>query len=366
MSKTSADDIPSPNYICTPIVKTIISSLTRPPTPNHIGELSQQPLFAEWTLFKNYDKMLQSGTWSAPILRSTIPKEKTILPACVTFKVKDTDTTNTYELYCRTCANGSSMKEHVDYTNSYSPVGSIDSIRLLLSITASQRWTLNVLDISNAFQTSIIFDPNERTYLSLPPFYLEWFLATWPDYKLPSTNTKDLAIQCLCAIQGTKDAGNKWYTLFRQQLLSLGMTRCAIDHGVFLWTFQTIKSLLVLETYDILMASENDIPFIHLKEELGKMFDLTTATGSTLKFLNLRLIQTPCGISLDQTSHIMSQIIQPYFKDVPHTSIPNRQFPFPIEPYFEQDLFEAPPLTGIDLQNIERKYRYPFNHLVGQ
>jgi len=368
MIKSQPNDNTSTNYIVLPIAKTVVSSPTRPPTPNHVGELSRQPLFAEWksALFKNYDKMLHSGTWSAPILRSSIPPEKTVLPARVTFKVKDTNVENNYELYCRTCANGSTMKENVDYQNSYSPVGSIDSIRLLLSIAASRRWILNALDISNAFQTSIIFDPDERTYLSLPPFYLEWFTATWPDYKLPSTNIKELVIQCLRAIQGTRDAGNKWYTLLLKKLLSLGLTRCTIDHGVFLWTYNNIPSILVLETDDILMASANSEPFHHLKTELEKMFDLTTTTGSTLKFLNLRLIQTSCGISFDQTSHITNQILKPYFKDIPPASIPSRPYPFPIDPSFEQQLYEAPPLTGIDLLNTEKTYKHPFNHLVGQ
>jgi hypothetical protein len=89
------------------------------------------------------------------------------------------------------------MKAHIDYTNSYFPVGSINGICLILSLAAEKGWTLNVLDISKAFQTSIIFDPNKRTYLSLPPFYLEWFHSQWPDYVLPSKNPKDLVIQCL-------------------------------------------------------------------------------------------------------------------------------------------------------------------------
>jgi len=67
------------------------------------------------------------------------------------------------------------MEENIDYTNSYSSVGSIDSIRLILAIAASGKLKLNVLDISNAFQTSVVFDPDDCTYITLPPFYLEWF-----------------------------------------------------------------------------------------------------------------------------------------------------------------------------------------------
>jgi hypothetical protein len=50
-------------------------------------------------LFKNYHKMLNSGTWSAPILRSLVPSTKTVLPPHVTFKVKTTDVDNTYERF---------------------------------------------------------------------------------------------------------------------------------------------------------------------------------------------------------------------------------------------------------------------------
>jgi hypothetical protein len=160
-----------------PMGMTVIVTPIRPIAPNHIGELHNNPFYADWksSLFKNYDNMLSSGTWSAPMLRSTVPPNKQVLQNRVTFKVKDTDLPNTYELYGRICANGSPMKQNVNYTDSYSPVGSIDSIRLVLAIAASKRLRLNVLDISNAFQTSIIFDPSERTYITLPQFYREWF-----------------------------------------------------------------------------------------------------------------------------------------------------------------------------------------------
>jgi hypothetical protein len=102
--------------------------------------------------------------------------------------------------------------------------------------------------------------------LSLPPFYLEWFTSQWPDYKLPSLNIKDLVIQCLRAIQGTKDAGNRWYTLLHAWLQDLGLQRTTTDHGVFTWTHENEQCLLVLETDDILMASKTTRPFDFLRQ----------------------------------------------------------------------------------------------------
>jgi hypothetical protein len=123
-----------------PIVSTTITSHFHPIAPQHIGELQHNIFYSDWksSLFKNYDKMHTAGTWSTPILRSMIPSNKNVLCSRIAFKVKDTEIQNTYKLHSCTCADGSIMKEHIDYSLSYSPVSSIDSIRLLLAISAAK------------------------------------------------------------------------------------------------------------------------------------------------------------------------------------------------------------------------------------
>jgi hypothetical protein len=59
---------------------------------------------------------------------------------------------------------------------------------LLLNLAAALGLLISILDISNAFQNSIIFDASECIYLSLPSLYLDWFRQQWPDYNLPSLN----------------------------------------------------------------------------------------------------------------------------------------------------------------------------------
>ncbi len=268
--------------------------------------------------------MLASGTFSAPILRSSVPQNKSILRPWVACKVKDTSIPHQYDLYARTCVDGSTQKENIDYTDSYSPVGSIDSVRILLSIAAYSGLLISIMDISNAFQNSIIFDATERVYISLPPLYLDWFRQQWPDYTLPSLNVKDLVIQCLKSIQGTKDAGQRWYKLLSGFLLALGLIRCSCDHGIFIWRLPTETCYLALETDDLLFISTTRSPFLRLKTELEKLFDLTVSEGAVLKFLNLRIIQSPSGISFDQTNHIKNTVLSEYFRDVLVTSIPRQ------------------------------------------
>jgi hypothetical protein len=83
------------------------------------------------------------------------------------------------------------MGEGTEFSTSYSPVGSVDNIWLSVALAAPQGLQLFVLDVSNAFQKSIIFDPMEQVYITLPSFYLDCFTAKWPDFRLPSICSKD-------------------------------------------------------------------------------------------------------------------------------------------------------------------------------
>jgi hypothetical protein len=253
----------------------VISCPTHPDTPKHFGQTLATPFASDWqdALFQNYNKMLNTDTFSAPLLCSDVPPNKSILRPRIACGVKDTSTAHHYDLYACTCADGSTQKEFVDFTDSCSPVASIKSIRVLLNIAASSNLLVSVLDISNAFQNSINFDASESVFISLPPLYLDWFHSQWPDYDLPSLNTKELVLQCLKAIQGTQDAGRPWYILLSGCLFELHMVCSSTHHGIFIWTCHGEKRFLALATDDILFLSKICTPFLLLHQSLEKLYD---------------------------------------------------------------------------------------------
>ena len=61
------------------------------------------------------------------------------------------------------------------------------------------------------------------------------------------------------------------------------------------------------------MSTENIICFERLTQEIDTLFDYTFQEGSKLKLLNINIIQSKYGISIDQTDHIMKNIIQEYW-----------------------------------------------------
>ena len=106
---------------------------------------------------------------------SSLSPDTKILRPRIYFSVKTTDIDNQYGIYSRTCVDVSSMLEGVDFTVSYVPVASIRSLRIIIAIDPAEGIILFVLDISNAFQNTILPNPVERVYISLPYLYLDCY-----------------------------------------------------------------------------------------------------------------------------------------------------------------------------------------------
>lgn len=352
------EDEQTPCDLPIPIANRIINLPNKPATPEHIGQVIHSPLCAEWTdaIFENYEKMATSNTFSKPFLRSLLPKDTTILHPRLAFKVKITELPTQYDLYCRMAADGSKQKEGIDFTESYSPVASHMSIRIVICYASANRWTGYVINISNAFQTNFISNVNHRHYMGLPYLFLLWYTNKWPNDPICKEDPSDLVLQTQKTIQGTKDAGKLWYDLIRLVFEDLGMIRSTCDHGIFTWNYkgddtlatnQTInhKAIICLATDDILIFTNNIICYQRIRMSFDPLFDYSYQQGPLLKFLNMRIIQSNHGISIDQTNHIQKNILQDYWKNQDTTSIKWQSAPFPTESSFEEALFHALPLT---------------------
>ena len=169
------------------------------------------------------------------------------------------------------------------------------------------------IDASNTFQTNVITNPSKRHYVGLPSLYLQWFASKWPDHPILKYHAKELAMQTLRQLQGTKDAGNKWYALLVKILTKLGYKVNSTCRGVWYSNKNGIRSIIALATDDMLFDTTDESAFYQLLAEFGRYFDYTVRTGMELSFLNFRVIQSPYGISIDQSTHIRQNILQKYF-----------------------------------------------------
>ncbi len=133
-------DTPDPVPVIVPTVYIVVGSTIHQTTPTHVGETATNPFYSDWkgSLFKKFEKMQLTGTFCAPIYHFEVPPGKAILRSHIAFRVKNSDTSNSYDLYARTCTDGSNMQEGIDFQNSNSPVGLIDSIWFIVALGATE------------------------------------------------------------------------------------------------------------------------------------------------------------------------------------------------------------------------------------
>jgi hypothetical protein len=118
-------------------------------------------------------------------------------------------------------------------------------------MACAKDYHLAVIDVKNAFQNTIA-PPASRIWVTVPPTYLE-FLATTENFTYDK-NVKYVR-QMLNANQGTKDAGNLWYSLFTSVIAKYQLVRSTVNHGYFAKQYDDESYLyLSLATDDCLVA----------------------------------------------------------------------------------------------------------------
>ena len=99
------------------------------------------------------------------------------------------------------------MVEGLDYDLSFAPVIDGPHLYFMIAIATAEDMIFYFVDISNAFQTNVMEDPDKRHFISLPPLYLQWFRQRWPKHPITKLKPSDLCMQTLRGLQETKDAG---------------------------------------------------------------------------------------------------------------------------------------------------------------
>eukprot|EP00957_Ditylum_brightwellii_P028500 2151451-Ditylum_brightwellii.AAC.2 len=126
-------------------------------------------------------------------------------------------------------------------------------------------------------------------------------------------------IQALCSIQGSKDAGRKWYLLLKAICINkFGVLASTYNAAILSWNCNNHKSLLAISTDDLLMATTHRCLYDRLKQYFDRYFDYTTYESNVIRYLNTRIIISTYGISLDiMTSGVHAKH---HFKAVPFLS----------------------------------------------
>ena len=134
------------------------------------------------------------------------------------FKTKRDSKGNIVRYKARLVAKVFTQKEDIDYKETFSPVSSKDSFRIIMTLVAHYDLELHQMDVKTVFLNGNI---NETIYMVQPKNF-------------ESNNSKQLVCKLKKSIYGLKQASRQWYRNFDQVITSFGFKENTVDQCIYL------------------------------------------------------------------------------------------------------------------------------------
>jgi Reverse transcriptase (RNA-dependent DNA polymerase) len=226
--------------------------------------------------------------------RGALPTGTRVLPAVWAMKRKRKVLCGTvYKWKARLNVDGAKQVHGLDYWETYAPVASWSTIRLVLTIAVRNKWTIRQVDFVQAFPQAPI---EAELYMEIPKGF-------------NVGGTRDThALRLLRNVYGQKQAGRVWNDYLVKGLQELGFRQSKNDMCL-LWRVTTI---LVIYTDDTLIVG----PLLEEVEkaimDIGTSFDITHS-DKVEDFLGVNIIIDDDNNTINYTQ---PQLIKSILKDL--------------------------------------------------
>jgi hypothetical protein len=246
------------------------------------------------SMLKEVTDQFENGNFTV-IHKSQVPQGQIILPAVWQMRRKRDVMTGAIKKYkARLNIDGSRMRHGIHYDETYAPVASWNSVRMLLTLTVVHGWHTKQIDYVQAFAQA----PVEKTlYMKIPAgVELE-----------KGENTKDYVLKIHRNIYGQKQAGRVWNKYLANKLIhELGFKQSKVDECVF----YKGKTLYVLYTDDSLLAGPDKKEIDQIITDIQSKAKLDiTVEGDLSDFLGVNIQRRSDGTIHLSQPHLIDQIL---------------------------------------------------------
>ncbi|PRQ21351.1 putative RNA-directed DNA polymerase [Rosa chinensis] len=204
----------------------------------------------------------------------------------------------------RLVAKGFHQQAGLDYQETFSPVATSTTIRVLLSLAVQHDWPISQLDVSNAFLHGHL---HEDVFMTQPHGFED---KARPHY--------------VCKLQkslyGLKQAPRAWYEELHQCLLSLGFIASSADPSLFVKSDGCLTYLLVYVD-DIILTGNSPSYCTHLINQLSQQFSMKDL-GPLHFFLGLEVTCNFDCLYLSQAKYTHDLLSKHNMLDAKPTSTP--------------------------------------------
>ncbi|CAM8951545.1 unnamed protein product [Rhodiola kirilowii] len=266
-----------------PSYRAFVSQMSSVVIPNSVEEALNAPEWKE-AILEEIKALEKNATWE----KVDLPKGKSIVGSKWIFTLKYNSDGSLERYKARLVAKGYTQTYGVDYSETFSPVAKLNTVRVLLSIAANLDWPLNQLDVKNAFLNG---DLEEEVYMEPPPGFIEKF--------------GNKVCKLKRSLYGLKQSPRAWFERFTNFLKSQGYTQGQSDHTLFVKKSTTNKmTVLIVYVDDIILTGDDLQEMIRLKQSLAKEFEIKDL-GQLKYFLGMEIARSKRGIVVTQRKYIL-------------------------------------------------------------
>jgi hypothetical protein len=229
-----------------------------------------------------FSALLKNKTWH---LVSRKPGAN-IIDCKWVYKVKKKADGSIDRYKARLVAKGFKQRYGINYEDTFSPVVKAATIRIILSIAASNGCNMRQLDVQNVFLHGVL---EEEVYMRQPPSY-------------ENRENPNFVCQLDKAIYGLKQAPRALYSRLSSKLISLGFTPSKGDTSLFFLNNQGTTMFVLVYVDGIIVVSSSTKATDSLLKSLKKEFALKDLEDLHY-FLRIEVTKVQNGILLSQSKY---------------------------------------------------------------
>ena len=190
-------------------------------------------------------------------------------------------------------AKGYTQTYGIDYSETFSPVAKIDTIRVIFSIAANKDWPLYQFDVKNAFLHGEI---EEEVYMHAPPGFSDEF-APGEGCRLKK------------ALYGLKQSPRAWFGKFTSAMKKFGYEQNHSNHTLFLKKGGGQITCLIIYVDNMVIIGNNEREIKELKKKLFMEFEMKDL-GNLKYFLGIEVLRSKKGIFINQKKYVLDLLAE--------------------------------------------------------
>ena len=196
---------------------------------------------------EEYRSLMVNDTWDL----IPLPKGRKLVRCKRVYKNKYASNGSVERLKARLVTKFFSQVKGIDYNETFSPVAKMNSIYLVLSLSALHNWEFHQIDVNSIFLQGNL---QKEIFMEQPPGYVQ--------------NNCSLVCHLKKSLYGLKQAPRSWYAKIDSFLLDTGFSRCHFDPNVYTKKEGNHLIILVLYVDDLILTSSDPKLLTHVKSSL--------------------------------------------------------------------------------------------------